>query len=198
MKVGDSSAVSQFEKSQSQNRQSGGVVNVLLYVGFVLVSLGLIMTFVGMGERGFKTEDLKLIGPSLIGSGILFGFLRILFCSIPKNACSRKKPLDEKSLLSPSQETLGEQAPSPPKPPRKLPPIKNDNANKTEKLFKDKEILETLDTENRCEEIHEMQNNTEDEVESDSDLGLDVDYIQEHKSNKSSRPNSSKSVNTQD
>ena len=46
-------------------------------------STGLIITFVGMGEHGFKSPELRLIGPSLIGCGFLFCLLRLFFCSTP-------------------------------------------------------------------------------------------------------------------
>lgn len=31
------------------------------------MAIGLIISFVGTGEKGFKTVELRLIGPSLIG-----------------------------------------------------------------------------------------------------------------------------------
>ena len=35
------------------------------------------------GERGFKTLEMQLLGPTLTIAGVLFVLLRILFCSIP-------------------------------------------------------------------------------------------------------------------
>ena len=35
------------------------------------------------GERGFKTLEMQLLGPTLTFAGVLFVLLRILFCSIP-------------------------------------------------------------------------------------------------------------------
>lgn len=41
--------------------------NAFLYVGLGTIALGLVIAFVGTGEKGFKTVELRLIGPSLIG-----------------------------------------------------------------------------------------------------------------------------------
>lgn len=42
--------------------------NAFLYVGLGTIALGLVIAFVGTGEKGFKTVELRLIGPSLIGN----------------------------------------------------------------------------------------------------------------------------------
>ena len=65
--------------------------------------MGLTVTFLGLGEKGFKTMELKLIGPSLVGCGMFFTVLRILFCTVPAFfrscfACCRKKD-DTEELL---------------------------------------------------------------------------------------------------
>lgn len=49
--------------------------NAFLYVGLGTVALGLVIAFVGTGEKGFKTVELRLIGPSLIGNAISLTFL---------------------------------------------------------------------------------------------------------------------------
>lgn len=41
--------------------------NAFLYIGLGTASLGLIIFFTGTGEKGFKTNELRLIGPALIG-----------------------------------------------------------------------------------------------------------------------------------
>ena len=48
-----------------------------------MVCIGLVITFVGIGDKGFQTLELKLIGPSLVGCGVFFALLRILFCTVP-------------------------------------------------------------------------------------------------------------------
>ena len=49
---------------QSQNGSNSSVV---LYLGLSVSSVGLIIFLVGVGEKGFKSLELQLIGPSLIG-----------------------------------------------------------------------------------------------------------------------------------
>jgi hypothetical protein len=55
-------------------------VNVLLYTGLGMMAVGLVITFVGLGEKGFKTTELQMIGPGLVGAGGLLALLRILLC----------------------------------------------------------------------------------------------------------------------
>ena len=79
--------------------------NVILYVGLGMVCIGLIITFVGIGDKGFQTLELKLIGPSLVGCGVFFALLRILFCTVPAccagcfSCCCRTKKKDESERL---------------------------------------------------------------------------------------------------
>lgn len=83
--------------------------NVVLYIGLGMVAIGLVITFVGLGDKGFRTTELKMIGPSLVGCGVIFTLLRILFCTVPSccRACLKcckknedtKKLIDEKNVL---------------------------------------------------------------------------------------------------
>ena len=72
------------------------LLQVILYVGLGMISVGLVITFVGLGEKGFKTLELKLIGPSLVGCGVFFALLRVLFCTLP--SCCRSLILSQVSL----------------------------------------------------------------------------------------------------
>ena len=54
-------------------------LNVLLYIGLGMVAVGLVITFVGLGEKGFRTAELQIIGPGLVGAGVLMAIVRILF-----------------------------------------------------------------------------------------------------------------------
>lgn len=49
-------------------RGPSSFANAFLYVGLGTIAIGLVIAFVGTGEKGFKTVELRLIGPSLIGS----------------------------------------------------------------------------------------------------------------------------------
>jgi hypothetical protein len=62
----------------------------LLYVGLGTVAIGLVISFVGTGEKGFKTLELRLIGPTLIGSGLLCCLVRIFLCVCPSRCFGRR------------------------------------------------------------------------------------------------------------
>ena len=49
---------------QSKTGSNGSIV---LYFGLTVSSVGLIIFLVGVGEKGFKSLELQLIGPTLIG-----------------------------------------------------------------------------------------------------------------------------------
>lgn len=49
-------------------RGPSSFANAFLYVGLGTIAIGLVIAFVGTGEKGFKTVELRLIGPSLIGT----------------------------------------------------------------------------------------------------------------------------------
>lgn len=102
-KIRDASLDEDDPESDGIYRQSGAA-NVVLYVGLIMIAIGMVITFVGIGDKGFKTLELKLIGPSLIGSGVFFCLLRILFCTCPiccRKCCMRleKDDFDRASLL---------------------------------------------------------------------------------------------------
>ena len=42
-----------------------------LYIGLGLGAVGLVVTVVGLGDKGFQTLELKVVGPSVIGLGVL-------------------------------------------------------------------------------------------------------------------------------
>ncbi|KAF0292943.1 hypothetical protein FJT64_009141 [Amphibalanus amphitrite] len=102
--------VEDVEASLQKDGQGGftnsSSANIVLYVGLGMIAIGLIITFVGLGERGFQTDELKLIGPSLIGSGLLFCLLRIFSCTISAYRCCRccrccRGNEEESQLISP-------------------------------------------------------------------------------------------------
>jgi hypothetical protein len=43
-----------------------------------MVGMGLLITFIALGENGLRTLWLKLMGPSLVGCGVVIALLRIL------------------------------------------------------------------------------------------------------------------------
>ena len=60
-----------------------------------MASVGLVITFIGLGERGFKTVELKLIGASLVGCGLILALLRIFYFCVP----SGEKEEDSEKLM---------------------------------------------------------------------------------------------------
>ena len=64
---------------QSQNGSNSSVV---LYLGLSVSSVGLIIFLVGVGEKGFKSLELQLIGPSLIGEPWTISFLSSYLCTV--------------------------------------------------------------------------------------------------------------------
>lgn len=65
--------------------------NTLLYCGLGAVAIGLVISFVGTGEKGFKTLELRLIGPSLIIGGVACCLLRTLMCLCQPICCNRRR-----------------------------------------------------------------------------------------------------------
>ena len=51
-------------------------LNIFLYLGLGMVAIGLILTVVGVGEKGFRTLEMKLLGPALLVVGFVLSLLR--------------------------------------------------------------------------------------------------------------------------
>ena len=83
--------------------------SVILYIGIGLVAVGLVITFVGLGEKGFKSMELKMVGPSLVTCGVFCVFLQILYCTIPLPVCGKSKARkDETEKLLLNEEMLSD------------------------------------------------------------------------------------------
>ena len=66
--------------SPDEDMESVKSDNNILFIGMGLFAIGLVTTFVGLGDKGFKTSELKLVGPCLAGCGIVLAAVRVLFC----------------------------------------------------------------------------------------------------------------------
>ena len=55
-------------------------MDVVLYVGLGMVVLGLVITVVGLGDKGFQTLELRILGPSIVLCGAMLVGLRMLLC----------------------------------------------------------------------------------------------------------------------
>ena len=64
-----------------------------------MVAVGLVITFVGVGDKGFKTVELQLIGPSLVGCGLCLALVRILFCTVPACCGSCVERQEEEEMV---------------------------------------------------------------------------------------------------
>ena len=65
--------------------------NAALYTGLLIGSVGLLITFLGLGSRGFKTLEVKLLGPGLVGLGSLVVMFRIVILISAKKDKHMKK-----------------------------------------------------------------------------------------------------------
>lgn len=99
-------------------RGPSSFANAFLYVGLGTIAIGLVIAFVGTGEKGFKTNELRLIGPSLIGKlcylsfnltlihlyfcfigiGLICCILRIFFCVCPSHCISSSRKARNKKI----------------------------------------------------------------------------------------------------
>lgn len=81
-----------------RDSEKSGRSNLILYIGLGMVCLGLVVTFVGLGEKGFQTLELQLVGPSLIGCGFVFAILQIIYCTLPsflRSCCDQNEDSDK-------------------------------------------------------------------------------------------------------
>lgn len=80
---GSSGEDDEEDESSNANRHRGEVsaaVNTVLYAGLGTTALGLVISFVGAGEKGFLSPELRLVGPSLLCAGLLCCLFRVLLC----------------------------------------------------------------------------------------------------------------------
>ncbi|XP_050511540.1 uncharacterized protein LOC126887777 [Diabrotica virgifera virgifera] len=75
--------------------------NALLYVGLGTTAIGSVIFFVGTGEKGFKTLELRLIGPTLIACGLLCCLIRVLLCAVPSTCFRNRKKTRLKANVCP-------------------------------------------------------------------------------------------------
>ena len=70
--------------------------DALLYSGLGIIMLGLVFTVVGLGNRGFHTLELQLVGPIIIIFGLMLVLTRVFMCTVGE--CWRaERNTDERS-----------------------------------------------------------------------------------------------------
>ena len=66
-------------------------MDVVLYVGLGMFTVGLVITVVGLGDKGFKTFELKIVGPGIIICGAVLAGGRIVVCVWPEIRRGRRR-----------------------------------------------------------------------------------------------------------
>ena len=56
--------------------EGGALGNIVLYSGLALMATGMVITAVGSGDRGFRSRELRLLGPVIILTGLSAALLR--------------------------------------------------------------------------------------------------------------------------
>ncbi|XP_071052183.1 uncharacterized protein [Onthophagus taurus] len=80
--------------------QQSAAANALLYVGLGTMAIGSVIFFVGTGDKGFKTVELRLIGPTLMACGLLCCVIRVLLCTCPSTCLRRRKKTRKKDACA--------------------------------------------------------------------------------------------------
>jgi hypothetical protein len=55
-----------------------------------MIMVGLVITVVGLGDKGFQTLELKLAGPMTVMCGGVLACVRILMCTLPHTQCAKR------------------------------------------------------------------------------------------------------------
>ncbi|KAB0798266.1 hypothetical protein PPYR_09259 [Photinus pyralis] len=90
-RIHDSSYGGESEEDIFAIYHQSAAANALLYVGLGTTAIGSVVFFVGSGDKGFKTLELRLIGPTLVACGLLCCLIRILLCACPSTCIRRRK-----------------------------------------------------------------------------------------------------------
>lgn len=79
-----------FSKSYAAAEERGarptGAADLLLWLGLTVLLTGTVISFVGLGEKGFRTSQLRLLGPIMSGTGLAVVIIRIALCCVTKRA----------------------------------------------------------------------------------------------------------------
>ena len=70
------------KQTSAGQAEAGGVLHcdVLLYTGLGVLATGLLVTAVGLGEKGFTAVELRMAGPGTVGCGLALILLRLVLC----------------------------------------------------------------------------------------------------------------------
>ena len=73
MKYNSQSGLEDYETTSSKS-------DVILWLGLAVLVTGTVISFIGLGEKGFRTRQLRLLGPILVCSGLSLCAIRIALC----------------------------------------------------------------------------------------------------------------------
>ena len=85
--------------------------DVLLYVGLGIISVGLVITVVGLGDKGYQTLELQVVGPGVVGCGAVLVVVRVILCLLSGGEKDALVDCEEQSTAQ-EQEKEGKQIPS--------------------------------------------------------------------------------------
>jgi len=74
----------------SELPEGGTVGNILLYSGLILMATGLVITAVGLGDKGFRSVELRMLGPGIVIAGVCLTTIRILMCCVVSTNCYQR------------------------------------------------------------------------------------------------------------
>ena len=82
-----------------QELPSGGLCDFLLYTGIILLMIGLILSVLGLGEKGFTSAELRMVGPVIVFTGLILALARIFSCAFNCSGLRHVKEPEEKESL---------------------------------------------------------------------------------------------------
>ena len=60
--------------------KNNSMADMIMWLGLAMLMTGTVISFIGLGEKGFRTRHLRLLGPVLIGAGFSLCFIRVALC----------------------------------------------------------------------------------------------------------------------
>ena len=87
---------------------------MLLYIGLGLAGVGLMVTVVGLGDRGYYSLELQLVGPCFLLGGISITGISVICCCCSSQeerfeAAENQAQLSEENMKVFSKKTVGTQ-----------------------------------------------------------------------------------------
>merc|ERR1712142_1060703 len=67
-----------------------GACDAILYCGMGFIMVGLVITVVGLGDKGFQSLELRLMGPIIVLCGVVVASGRIIVCFVPGISLDKK------------------------------------------------------------------------------------------------------------